>query len=280
MRLRTDRAEASALGTATGLSLDPSRLAVPLKITDSAVLNAVTGPTRIFLRGAHAAAGEEELGDAHPVVAGVRAMLDHFDAPQVGVQLHLEIGVPRARGLGSTSTDLVLGALLACQLVGEETAAEQVLSVVVGLGADALRARSTLSDAALLRAEGEDIPIAISSSLSLVAFVPDFPAGPDVDLTDRPTLEELGAESARAGALLLAITGSGEGLMQLSKDVFGLAAREPSVPASVALIGWLRQSGVPAVLSGSGPSVISLTPVSPEIRAAAEKSGWRVLDVL
>ena len=49
---------------------------------------------------------------------------------------------------------------------------------------------------------------------------------------------------------------------------------------SLALVDWLRGAGYAAVVSGAGPTVISLEPVGAQIRRDAEDSGWRVLPLM
>lgn len=53
--------------------------------------------------------------------------------------------------------------------------------------------------------------------------------------------------------------------------------RESFVPASVALIRWLRERGVAACLSGGGPAVICLWDLAEDVRRAAGEAGWAVM---
>ena len=46
---------------------------------------------------------------------------------------------------------------------------------------------------------------------------------------------------------------------------------------TLALVDWLRGAGYAAVVSGAGPTVLSLEPVGADIRRDAAASGWRVL---
>jgi len=44
----------------------------------------------------------------------------------------------------------------------------------------------------------------------------------------------------------------------------------------VALVDWLREAGYAAVVSGAGPTVLSLESVSDDVRAQATAAGWTV----
>lgn len=52
--------------------------------------------------------------------------------------------------------------------------------------------------------------------------------------------------------------------------------RESFAPASVALIRWLRQRGIAAFLSGSGPAVVCLWELEAAVRRDAVEAGWTV----
>lgn len=289
MRVVRDRVQLAVPGTATGLSLWPRNLVVPLGISDRAAINAVAGPARTFL---HDHATDDPSDEKHPVVVALRATLDQFGSPQVGVQLHLRASIPRSRGLGSHSADTLLGILAAHQLVDCPVDAATVAQLGQALGAEPLRMLSALQETALLLPAGpgagdvsQSLPLVVPNGVSLTAFVPNFLPGSPPDLSDRPTLEECGAEAARAALFGLLFSGSElaesdpDLLLRATEDPFGLAAHEASVPSSVALIRWLREQGLPAALSGSGPAVLCLLPVPEDIGKAAEQSGWQVLDV-
>ncbi len=65
-------------------------------------------------------------------------------------------------------------------------------------------------------------------------------------------------------------------LMDATEDRLHQEYRRSSMEPSLALVDWLRGAGLAAVISGAGPTVLSLEPVSDDIRADAMRSGWRV----
>jgi homoserine kinase len=92
------------------------------------------------------------------------------------------------------------------------------------------------------------------------------------------------ANSARAALLIAALTDNGELLMDATQDFLHQRYREAAMPRTARLVAALRAAGVPAVVSGAGPSVLALTvtglhPALPAVESIsrATGSGWRVL---
>jgi homoserine kinase len=77
------------------------------------------------------------------------------------------------------------------------------------------------------------------------------------------------ANAGRAALLVAALTVRPELLMTATEDRLHQEYREPAMPESLALVHKLRGSGLPAVISGAGPTVLVLTssddvPVAPD----------------
>jgi homoserine kinase len=90
------------------------------------------------------------------------------------------------------------------------------------------------------------------------------------------------ANAGRAALLVAALTGAPDLLLDATEDRLHQSYREPAMPRSAALVAELRAAGVPAVVSGAGPTVLALTTTAN--RAALleqERRGWAVnpLDV-
>jgi homoserine kinase len=65
------------------------------------------------------------------------------------------------------------------------------------------------------------------------------------------------ANSGRAALLIAALTGRPELLLDATEDRLHQAYRAPAMPESAALVDRLRARGVPAVISGAGPTVLA-----------------------
>ena len=86
------------------------------------------------------------------------------------------------------------------------------------------------------------------------------------------------ANAARAALLPLALTSEPHLLLEATRDWLHQSYRAPAQPRTGALVEALRADGVPAVVSGAGPTVLALT--TREQRASVlERTarGWTVL---
>jgi homoserine kinase len=95
-----------------------------------------------------------------------------------------------------------------------------------------------------------------------VLCVPDAPLA---TVTARQVLPaevphaDAAANSARAALLVTALTSRPDLLMDATQDFLHQRYRAAAMPATAALIGQLRAAGIPAVVSGAGPSVLAFT---------------------
>ena len=89
------------------------------------------------------------------------------------------------------------------------------------------------------------------------------------------------------GALLAAVLSGGAQvsggadlhalLMEATRDRLHQEQRRAAMEPSLALVDWLRGAGFAAVVSGAGPTVLSLEKVGADIRRDAAGAGWRVV---
>jgi homoserine kinase len=105
-----------------------------------------------------------------------------------------------------------------------------------------------------------------------------------------PTIAHTDAaeNSARAALLIAALTHDPSLLMAGTEDFLHQRYRAPAMPATADLVGRLRTAGIPAVVSGAGPSVLAFTmagtrpgPDAVQQIAGGAQASWRVhvLDV-
>jgi len=80
--------------------------------------------------------------------------------------------------------------------------------------------------------------------------------------------------AGRAALLVHALTTAPDLLLPATEDRLHQDYRAPGVPATAALVAKFRAAGIPAVVSGAGPSVLTFTGFG-EIPV---ESGWRQLD--
>jgi homoserine kinase len=67
------------------------------------------------------------------------------------------------------------------------------------------------------------------------------------------------ANAGRAALLVAALSRQPELLLTATEDRLHQAYREPAMPPTLSLVHRLRAAGVPAVVSGAGPSVLAFT---------------------
>jgi len=84
--------------------------------------------------------------------------------------------------------------------------------------------------------------------------------------------------AARTGLLALALTGDPALLLTATEDRLHQGYRAPAMPATAGLVARLRGEGVPAVVSGAGPTVLALCERGAAARVAAgAPQGWTPL---
>ena len=106
------------------------------------------------------------------------------------------------------------------------------------------------------------VPAPLDPGISAVVFVP-----PDGVLTHvarsllPPSIshEDAVANTGRAALLVRALGGRPDLLLRATEDFLHQRHRGTAMPASLRLVEDLRARGVPAVVSGAGPTVLALT---------------------
>jgi homoserine kinase len=114
-----------------------------------------------------------------------------------------------------------------------------------------------------------EIPLATAEARGLLP-----PAVPHADAA---------ANAARAALLIAGLTGDPGLLMAGTEDFLHQPYRAAAMPATADLVSKLRAEGIPAVMSGAGPSVLALTvtgthPGPEAVQSVASGTGtaWRV----
>ncbi|MEI2812059.1 MAG: homoserine kinase [Nocardioides sp.] len=252
---------------ATSANLGPGfdTLALALDLRDSYTASVAETGLHIEVSGPHS--DGVPIDESHLVF---RAMLHAFEAMHVTpppLRLSCANFIPHARGLGSSAAAIVGGIALARGLVarGEVLLDEDA---VFSLASD-LEGHPDNAGAALFggfvvtgrTAEGwfaERAPVA--SSVATVAFVPPEPVPTSVArglLPEQVPHAVAAANAGRTALLVLALSARPDLLLPATEDFLHQEARQPAMPASHALMHRLRDAGVPATISGAGPTVLA-----------------------
>ncbi|WP_203335976.1 homoserine kinase [Nocardioides limicola] len=214
-------------------------------------------------------AGEVPTDERHLVVRAMRAAFTAMDVQAPGLRLTCRNVIPHGRGLGSSSAAIVGGITLARGLVadGEERLdREAALRLAADLEghpdnvAPALLGGFVIAGGAPGGWYAVNAPVA--AEVSAVVFVPSIPLHTEVARGLLPEVvphADAAANAGKAALLVAALAGRPEWLHTATADLLHQEQRGPAMPDSLALIHELRGDGVPAVVSGAGPSVLAFT---------------------
>ena len=212
-----------------------------------------------------------------------------FSAPPA-VSLSCVNRIPQSRGLGSSAAAIVGGITLARALIvgaSDGFDDDAVLNLANRLEghpdnvAAALRGGFVISglDAGGV-AWAQSAPI--DPQITAVLFVPPDPVSTGVArglLPDVVPHAAAAANSARTALLVAALGSAPERLMLATEDFLHQQFREPAMPGSMALVGALRAAGIPAVISGAGPSVLAFRRENAADAASHCPEGWVMLSL-
>jgi homoserine kinase len=280
---------------ATSANLGPGFdcLGLALELTDALVAQVVPGGLDVRVIGE----GAEDVScdESHLVVRAMRAAFDELGGHPSGLHLTCTNRIPHSRGMGSSSAAIVGGIVMARALVEDGTSR---LSDAAALSlANRLEGHPDNVAAALLggfvisgQAEGavwaEQSPV--HPAVSAVVFVPPHGIRTEVArklLPETVPHADAAANSGRAALLVAALASNPGHLLRATEDFLHQRQRAPAMPESIALVDRLRSRGVPAVVSGAGPTVLAFVTddaagdldVDAEVVAGLNPEGWRVL---
>jgi homoserine kinase len=289
---------------ATSANLGPGfdSFGLALGLHDVVVAEIAAGGLTVKVTGEGAATAS--AGEQHLVVRAMRTAFAHIGAPPPGLALSCQNEIPQGFGLGSSAGAICAGLLAARALAGPAGRAELPDDTILAL---ATRLEGHPDNVAACLAGGLTIAwhpagsagarVARLAPLPSIAPVLCVPAAPLPTVTARQVLPaqvphaDAAANSARAALLVTALTSQPDLLMDATEDFLHQGYRAAAMPATARLIAALRAAGVPAVVSGAGPSVLALTVTGGSggsgapaggsgavaAIAAADAADWRVL---
>jgi homoserine kinase len=210
-------------------------------------------------------AGTVALDETHLVVRAMWAGFAAMGVAPPGIQLRCRNVIPHARGLGSSSAAIVGGLALARALVGEDRLPDdELIHVAADLEghpdnvAPAVLGGFTISGREATRWYA--VPAPVDERVRAVVLVPPHALSTELARGLLPHTVPHAAAAADAGraALLVAALGSEpRHLLAGTRDYLHQEYRRAAMPGSLALVDALRADGVPAVVSGGGPTVLA-----------------------
>jgi homoserine kinase len=265
---------------ATSANLGPGFDAFGLALTLYDELIVTPGGSGIRVEVVGPGEGEVPLDESHLVVQSIQAGLKALGVDVPGYSLLCQNSVPHGRGLGSSSAAIVGGLAAAYGLAGEQLDRDRIVALATEIeGHPDNVAASALGGFTIAWTEagkGKAVRLDPSEPLAAVAYVPDHRVLTKEArglLPNAVPHADAAANAGRAALLVAALTGRPELLMTATEDRLHQDYREAAMPESLALMHKLRGSGLPAVVSGAGPTVLvlggpdklrSLTPPAPD----------------
>lgn len=207
---------------------------------------------------------------SHLVVKSIARGFAEAGLELPGLRLECVNRIPHGRGLGSSSAAIVGGLALARELIptGHEVLNDQrFLQVATEIEghpdnvAPAILGGFTIAWMQGNPALGRAIRLAPSQRLEPVVLIPQTKLATQRArelLPEAVPHADAAANAARSALLVHAITQAPELLLEATKDLLHQDYRRFAYPHSHAIMTELRKAGIPATISGAGPTVLAL----------------------
>jgi homoserine kinase len=271
---------------ATSANLGPGfdSLGLALSMRDELEAEVVAAGLDVTVSGA--GEGGVPLDESHLVVRSMRAAFELAGVQPPGLRLSCRNVIPHARGLGSSSAAIVAGVVLARGLVAggsllvDDDALFDLAARIEGhpdnvapafYGGFVISGCDESGDFYAVRSS-------VDPRIEAVALVPPTPVSTEVArglLPAQVPHADAAADAGRTALLVAALAGQPEQLLRGTRDYLHQDYRRPAMPESLALVDRLRADGVPAVVSGAGPTVLAFTDASGAAGLLARcPAGW------
>jgi len=257
---------------ATSANLGPGfdSLGLALNLRDTLAGEVLPAGLEIEVYGA--GSGAVPCDESHLVVRSMRAAFEALGEQPEGLRLTCHNVIPHARGLGSSSAAIVGGIVLARALVADgaerlvDDAAFRLAADIEGhpdnvapamYGGFTISGHETAPDGST---ESYSVLSPVMAGIGAVVFIP--PTGVETKVA-RGLLPatvphaDAAAAAGRTALLVAALAGRPDQLLRATRDYLHQDYRRPAMPESLALVDTLRADGVPAVVSGAGPTVLA-----------------------
>ncbi|MEQ3550845.1 homoserine kinase [Pseudonocardia nematodicida] len=213
--------------------------------------------------------------ERHLVMRALRQGFERFGESPAGLRLRCTNAIPHSRGLGSSAAAAVAGAAAATVLAGRDPELERdaVLQLAAGMEGHADNAAASLMGGFVLawsssepspgpeeayRAERLDVHPDVHPVVCVAGTESSTKTTRGL-LPERVPLTDAAFTGSRCALAVLAMTRRPDLLLAATEDRLHQPYRRPAYPSSAELVERLRARGVPAAISGAGPTVLALT---------------------
>jgi homoserine kinase len=209
-------------------------------------------------------AGQVPTDEDHLVVRALRAACARCRCRPEGLVLRCHNNIPHSRGLGSSAAAAVAGVLAGYSLAGMKPD-EAVLDLAAGFDGHADNAAASLLGGLVISWKDQQLFRAIRlephPELAPVLLVPAQTSATKLTrglLPAEVPHEDAAFSAGRAALLVHALTAAPQLLLAATEDRLHQTYRCSAYPATGRLLDALRAAGVPAAVSGAGPTVLAL----------------------
>lgn len=268
---------------ATSANLGPGfdSFGLALARYDEVAVCRTDGPLEVIVSGF--GADDVPLDERHLIIRAIGTACTAGDGPLelTGLRLTCVNRIPHGGGLGSSAAAIVAGLLLGRELTaaagGARLSDERLLALATAMEGHPDNVAPALFGGFTLAYTGQDgAPVAIRRDVHPDVRIVVFAAQESSSTHHTRSLlpatvphADAAANAADAALLVHALTVDPAYLLPATRDRLHQPYRAASMPASAALMTQLRAAGVPAVISGAGPSVIAL------VTGDFDVSAWR-----
>jgi homoserine kinase len=208
--------------------------------------------------------------------------------PEGGVEITSDI--PVARGLGSSAACVAAGLLIGCAIAGREPDPAELLAIGTPLEGHPDNLAAALYGGVTLVLPGGVVQrLDPSPSVRPLIVVPHerlATAEARAVLPETVPLGDAVANAARTAGLVMLLTGAveptRERLLACTEDLLHQPYRAPLMPKTADALHRLREAGIPAAVSGAGPSIVCLVGDGEHDstrEAVGILEGWHALDL-
>jgi homoserine kinase len=226
------------------------------------------------------------LDEGHLVVRAIHRGLSAAGVSVTGLDVKCRNRIPHARGLGSSASAVVGGLAVAAGLVrtaglGTQLSTQALIQLSSEFeGHPDNASASVLGSAVVSWSEptagiltsdlGGVSPVVnyfaraldLHPAIRAYAMIPQVESSTAVTrglLPDAVSRADAVFNVSRAALAVVALTTEPQLLLAATEDRLHQDYRAPVMPPTASLVQWLRERGVPATVSGAGPTVLALT---------------------
>lgn len=264
---------------ASTANLGPGFDALGLALALYDEVEVVLAPSGLRVEVQGEGAGQVPTDEGHLVARALRAACARLGYRPEGLVLRCHNSIPHSRGLGSSAAAAVAGVLAGYALAGMEPD-EAALDLAASFDghADNVGA-SLLGGLVICWKVGQSFRAARLEphpDLAPVLLVPEMMSSTEVTrglLPAQVPHADAAFTAGRSALAVHALTAAPQLLLAATEDRLHQPYRRTAYPATGRLVDVLRAAGVPAAVSGAGPTVLAL-PARGELPAAVDTAGF------